>query len=257
MPWDQVKARMHVDSGLRLGTEEPDGREAEQPARRGGSYAAGAALDQELQAIFERTYGPVKRRPIPPPARPRTESRQEKRSVPSRPEEPEYLLVDGYNIIFAWDELKDAAHASLDAARQLLMDLLSNYQGFRSCVVILVFDAYKVPRATQDVSRYHNIYVVYTKQAETADAYIEKATYELGRYHRVRVATSDGTEQLIILGHGALRLSARAFRAEVEQAGSQMAAILARNNRRERSGTVQAALERAAEEKGDKMKENG
>ena len=257
VPWDQVKARMHVDSGLRLGTEEPDGREAEQPARRGGSYAAGAALDQELQAIFERTYGPVKRRPIPPPARPRTESRQEKRSVPSRPEEPEYLLVDGYNIIFAWDELKDAAHASLDAARQLLMDLLSNYQGFRSCVVILVFDAYKVPRATQDVSRYHNIYVVYTKQAETADAYIEKATYELGRHHRVRVATSDGTEQLIILGHGALRLSARAFRAEVEQAGSQMAAILARNNRRERSGTVQAALERAAEEKGDKMKENG
>ena len=257
VPWDQVKARMHVDSGLRLGTEEPDGREAEQPARRGGSYAAGAALDQELQAIFERTYGPVKRRPIPPPARPRTESQQEKRSVPSRPEEPEYLLVDGYNIIFAWDELKDAAHASLDAARQLLMDLLSNYQGFRSCVVILVFDAYKVPRATQDVSRYHNIYVVYTKQAETADAYIEKATYELGRHHRVRVATSDGTEQLIILGHGALRLSARAFRAEVEQAGSQMAAILARNNRRERSGTVQAALERAAEEKGDKMKENG
>ena len=107
------------------------------------------------------------------------------------------------------------------------------------------------------MSRYHNIYVVYTKQAETADAYIEKATYELGRHHRVRVATSDGTEQLIILGHGALRLSARAFRAEVEQAGSQMAAILARNNRRERSGTVQAALERAAEEKGDKMKENG
>ena len=168
----------------------------------------------------------MKRRPIPPPARPRTESQQEKRSVPSRPEEPEYLLVDGYNIIFAWDELKDAAHASLDAARQLLMDLLSNYQGFRSCVVILVFDAYKVPRATQDVSRYHNIYVVYTKQAETADAYIEKATYELGRHHRVRVATSDGLEQMIILGHGALRVSARMFHEEVQNVEKQIRSLV-------------------------------
>ena len=101
-------------------------------------------------------------------------------------------------------------------------------------MVILVFDAYKVPRSVGEVVRYHNIYVVYTKEAETADAYIEKATYEIGKKHRVRVATSDGTEQLIILGHGALRLSARAFKDEVEQVGGQIAAALARNNSQNR-----------------------
>ena len=126
------------------------------------------------------------------------------------------------------------------------MDLLSNYQGFRRCEVILVFDAYKVPRSLGEVVKYHNIYVVYTKEAETADAYIEKTTYELGKKHRVRVATSDGAEQLIILGHGALRLSARAFKAEVEQVEGQISAVLARNNRREKSRTVESALHRAA-----------
>ena len=138
--------------------------------------------------------------------------------------------MDGYNIIFAWDELKAVARDNLDAARQMLMDLLSNYQGYKKNVVILVFDAYKVPRSVGEVVRYHNIYVVYTKEAETADAYIEKTTYEIGKKHRVRVATSDGTEQLIILGHGALRLSARAFKDEVEQVGGQIAAALVRNN---------------------------
>ena len=110
--------------------------------------------------------------------------------------------MDGYNIIFAWDELKDLAKDNLDAARQVLMDLLSNYQGFHKCEVILVFDAYKVPGGLGEVSRYHNIYVVYTKEAETADAYIEKATYEIAKKYRVRVATSDAAEQLIILGMG-------------------------------------------------------
>ena len=139
------------------------------------------------------------------------------------------------------------ARDNLDAARQLLMDLLSNYQGFRRCEVILVFDAYKVPRSLGEVVKYHNIYVVYTKEAETADAYIEKTTYELGKKHRVRVATSDGAEQLIILGHGALRLSAGAFKAEVEQVEGQISAVLARNNRREKSRTVESALRRAAQ----------
>ena len=130
------------------------------------------------------------------------------------------------------------------------MDLLSNYQGFRKCEVILVFDAYKVPRNTGEVVRYHNIYVVYTREAETADAYIEKATYEIGKKHRVRVATSDGAEQLIILGHGALRLSASAFRAELERTGGEIRAILERNNRRVRSQPVKAALDRAGEARG-------
>ena len=133
----------------------------------------------------------------------------------------------------------------MDAARQLLMDLLSNYQGFKKCVVILVFDAYKVPRNVGELVHYHNIHVVYTKEAETADAYIEKATYEIAKHHRVRVATSDGAEQLIILGHGALRISARTFRAEVEAVEGQISAILAASRRQNKSKPVQAAFEAA------------
>ena len=243
--WDEVKAHAHVDSGLRLG-EEPPEEEAAPPRPRPQSYAGSLEQDKELQAIFERTYGKVERsafRPQPRPAR--TSLDDKKYSIRAQDRGPEYLLVDGYNIVFAWDELKAAAKENLDAARQMLMDILSNYQGFKKNVVILVFDAYKVPRSVQDVTRYHNIYVVYTKEAETADAYIERATYEIGRHHRVRVATSDGAEQLIILGHGALRLSASTFRAEVEQVTGQIAAILKANNRAAPSKAVAAALEKA------------
>ena len=243
--WDEVKAHAHVDSGLRLG-EEPPEEEAAPPRPRPQSYAGSLEQDKELQAIFERTYGKVERsafRPQPRPAR--TSLDDKKYSIRAQDRGPEYLLVDGYNIVFAWDELKAAARENLDAARQMLMDILSNYQGFKKNVVILVFDAYKVPRSVQDVTRYHNIYVVYTKEAETADAYIERATYEIGRHHRVRVATSDGAEQLIILGHGALRLSASTFRAEVEQVTGQIAAILKANNRAAPSKAVAAALEKA------------
>ena len=231
VPWDEVPARVHVDSGVCLGEEEPEEEEGPARPRPAVSYADGLAQDKELQAIFERTYGPVKRRTFTPPP-PRAEGRpaEGKVEIKPRPDGPEYLLVDGYNIIFAWEELKAVARDHLDAARQLLMDLLSNYQGFRKCVVILVFDAYKVPRGMEEVTRYHNIHVVYTKEAETADTYIERATYEIGKKHRVRVATSDGTEQLIILGHGALRVSARTFKAEVEQVSGQIADLVARNN---------------------------
>ena len=243
--WDEVKAHAHVDSGLRLG-EEPPEEEAAPPRPRPQSYAGSLEQDKELQAIFERTYGKVERnafRPQPRPARTSLDDR--KYNVKAQDRRPEYLLVDGYNIVFAWDELKAAAKENLDAARQMLMDILSNYQGFKKSVVILVFDAYKVPRSVQDVTRYHNIYVVYTKEAETADAYIERATYEIGKHHRVRVATSDGAEQLIILGHGALRLSASTFKAEVEQVTGQIAAILRANNRAAPSKAVAAALEKA------------
>ena len=248
--WDQVKKMAHVDSGLSLDKPpEPDPPAA--PARRTPSNP-GLSLEQdkELMAIYERTYGKVERnsfRPQPKPAR--TSLDDQKYNVQTQNKGPEYLLVDGYNIIFAWEELKRVAQTNLDAARQLLMDLLSNYQGFKKCVVILVFDAYKVSRNVQDVFKYHNIYVVYTKEAETADAYIERATYEIGRHHHVRVATSDGAEQLIILGHGALRLSATTFKAEVEQVSGQIAAILARNNKPVKSRPVEAALNRAKEGK--------
>ena len=248
--WDEVPAMAHVSSGVELAPEE----EAPDAVPSGGtrrSWTGGLEEDKELQAIFERTYGKVKReafRPAPKPAR--TSLDGEKYRILERERGPEYLLVDGYNIIFAWEELKAVAQDNLDAARQMLMDLLSNYQGFRKCEVILVFDAYKVPGSTREVSRYHNIHVVYTKEAETADAYIEKTTFELGKQkHRVRVATSDGAEQLIILGHGALRLSASIFRQEVEQTMGQISAILDRNNRRARTTPVRCAMDRAIAKK--------
>ena len=152
----------------------------------------------------------------------------------------------GKTVFGDWDELKAIARDSLDAARKSLCDLLCNYQGYRKCHVILVFDAYKVKGGQGSVEKYHNIHVVYTREAETADAYIERATYEIGREHRVKVATSDGPEQLIILGHGALRLSATAFRQEVEQVQGEIAAALDKNNRPEKTGAVRAAMEKAA-----------
>lgn len=232
--WDQVKAQMHVESGLMRREEEPEISES-QP-RREARYTGSLAEDAELQAIYERTYGKVERDAFrPQPKAPARTSLDESRyNVRTQNRGPEYLLVDGYNIIHAWDELKELARADLSAARKALMDILSNYQGFRKCEVIVVFDAYKVKGNPGSVSKYHNIHVVYTKEAETADNYIEKVTYELGRKYQVRVATSDGVEQLIILGHGALRVSARMFRMEIEQAEGQIADLIAQNNRKNR-----------------------
>ena len=245
--WDQVPAMAHVDSGLRLGAAQEPETQPGPAVRR--PVSGGVEQDEELRAIFERTYGPIRRQvpqPMRPPRRPAAqESEAEKRAIRERFRGEEYLLVDGYNIIFAWDELKAIARDSLDAARKSLCDLLCNYQGYRKCHVILVFDAYKVKGGQGSVEKYHNIHVVYTREAETADAYIERATYEIGREHRVKVATSDGPEQLIILGHGALRLSATAFRQEVEQVQGEIAAALDKNNRPEKSGAVRAAMEKA------------
>ena len=185
-------------------------------------------------AVFERTYGKVEREAaFQPQRRPaRTSLDEGKYAIREQKTGPEYLLVDGYNVIFAWDELTQLARQDMAAARGALEDILSNYQGFRKCVVILVFDAYKVKGNPGSVEKKDNIYVVYTKEAETADSYIEKVTYDLGRDHRVRVATSDALEQLIILGHGALRLSARAFQAEIEQVQGEISTLVAKLNRR-------------------------
>ena len=259
--WDQVEDYMHVESGWNA----PAGQETkpEKPVtaknwkEENEKYLA---TEKELEEIFERTYGPIRKLGEEPPAGRSVKGWKKSRRDPlegygksssdykqkKTPDgEKEYLLVDGYNIIFAWDELKAIARDNLDAARKQLCDLLSNYRGFRKCEVIAVFDAYKVKGGQGSVEKYHDIHVVYTKEAETADAYIERATYEIGRRHRVRVATSDGPEQLIILGHGALRLSASAFRQEVEQVEGQIADILAANNRRQKTGNVRSALERA------------
>ena len=142
--------------------------------------------------------------------------------------------MDGYNIIFAWEELKALAQTDLAAARAVLEDILANYRGFRKCEIILVFDAYKVKGNPGSVEKRNNLYIVYTKEAQTADNYIERTTYELSRDHQVRVATSDGLEQMIILGHGAMRLSASAFKAEVEATQLQITKLIEEHNLKNR-----------------------
>ena len=223
VPWDQVRSHMHVDSGWGKSTR-PE-QEAAVPQRRVMAYRATLEEDAELLKIFERTYGPIKRDPLaafrPVQKRERPDFAAEQWEIA-----PEYLLVDGYNIIFAWDELNALSKESLDAARHKLMDILCNYQGFQKCVLILVFDAYRVPGSPGSIEQYHNIHVVYTKEAETADMFIERVTHEIGRNRRVRVATSDGMEQIIILGHGALRVSARMFHEEVQNVEKQIRALV-------------------------------
>ena len=225
--WDEVPARAHVSSGLerRLGaapaagqTQEED--EANARRRRASAYCGTLEQDKELLAIFERTYGKIKRRSGVDDAKKAARAALHTTpaaSVPAAPVPagPDYLLVDGYNVIFAWDALRRLADGSLDAARRRLMDILCNYAGYKRCVPILVFDAYKVRGGAREVEKYHNLYVVYTREAETADMYIERATHELAREHRTRVVSSDGAEQIIVMGHGALRVSARAFEEEV------------------------------------------
>ena len=130
--------------------------------------------------------------------------------------------MDGYNIIFAWEELADLARTNIESARNKLMDILCDYQGFRQMTVILVFDAYRVEGGQGEVSRYNNIHVVYTKEAETADQYIEKTVHEMGKQYQVTVATSDATEQVIIMGQGARRLSARDLKEEIDAARKEL-----------------------------------
>lgn len=148
--------------------------------------------------------------------------RYRRKSASSAPKKEEYLLVDGYNIIFAWEELRSLAAVNIDSARDKLMDICCNYQGYQGCTLILVYDAYKVKGNPGSVQKYHNIYVVYTKEAETADQYIEKTVHEIGKKHHVTVATSDGLEQMIIWGEGAVRMSANGFREAVEAASAQL-----------------------------------
>ncbi len=241
VPWDQVEQHMHLESMFSVPQTEA-AAPAPSPAQTSrAAYRGTPEEDQELQAIYERTYGAVKRREFA--LRPSNVQAEEHKPVkaPTAPL-PEYLLVDGYNIIFAWDELKTLAAESLAAARQSLADILSNYQGFRKCSVILVFDAYKVKGNPGAVERYKNIHIVYTKEAETADAYIEKATYGMQKRYRVRVATSDRMEQLIILGHGASRVPANAFLQEVRQTHTEICRIVQQYRVRAQKGSTVGEL---------------
>ena len=220
VPWEQVRSHMHVDSGWGK-TARPAEEAAQNRPRRMAAYRATLEEDAELLKIFEQTYGPIKRDPLAA-FRPTQKTERPDFNAEQWEIAPEYLLVDGYNIIFAWDELNELSKQSLEAARKKLMDILCNYQGFKKCVLILVFDAYRVPGSPGTIQQYHNIHVVYTKEAETADMFIEHVTHEIGKGRRVRVATSDGMEQIIILGHGALRVSARMFHQEVQEAEKEI-----------------------------------
>jgi len=216
--WDEVRDYMHINTGF--GEEAEEETEPIKPKKN-----AAVAAEKELLQIFESTYGPIKQKTYEPVKKVVQKPVKYPKAKPM-PKGKEYILVDGYNIIFAWEELNKLAQESLDHARYNLINILSNYQGAKQCELILVFDAYKVKGNVREIEKVDNISVVYTKEAETADMYIEKVTHELAKNHRVRVATSDNLEQIIILGNGALRVSANAFKKEVEEADKEIRSFL-------------------------------
>lgn len=255
--WDEVPEYMHIKEDFLA--EKPGIEQDEVMAVQmgnhcnySGGYSSSYDDDPELLTIMEREFGSKqKERDRYSSYRKQTVSTPVRHTTVIKENEPkkEYLLVDGYNIIFAWEELNELAKASIDAARNKLMDILSNYQGFIGCTLILVFDAYKVKGNQGEVQKYHNIYVVYTKEAETADQYIEKTTHELGRKYKVTVATSDALEQVIVMGQGAYRISARDFYEEVERTEKQIREI----NERERGEKRNYLLDYAKEEDAREM----
>ncbi len=245
VPWYEVEEKMHVPlTGRSSRQEETSGEElseqemiawakARAQEQRQGSrtgYDGYGGLESDLEEIFVREFGEIRRR-LPSQEKRTVTFEKQQRMQKAREEyqrehggarqkkqkRKQYLLVDGYNVIYAWEDLAELARENLEAARGKLTDILCNYQGYLGCELILVFDAYRVKGNPGEVQKYHNIYVVYTKEAETADAYIERTTHEIARECDVTVATSDGLEQLIVAGAGARRLSSRELRREIER----------------------------------------
>lgn len=233
--WDQVKSHMHLPSVLskpKTVTENFVVNKDLDTAKYKGAKDL-FALDKELMAIFEKTYGPVKNRNGRENQNhftftESTEKKEYKKQLKGNYDGVEYLLVDGYNVIHSWDRLKKLAEDNLETARNVLVNILCNYQGYRKCNLIVVFDAYKVKGNVGEVEKQGNITIVYTKEAETADMYIEKASYKLAKTNKVRVVTSDALEQLIILEGGALRVSSAEFQYEVEQAENNIREIISK-----------------------------
>ncbi len=222
VPWDQVFGKMHIEKqlGKKKSVKTKDAKDVQAPKSRGENFISTSyEEDKELEEIFIRTYGKVEHKT--PKASTVTVGAQKETPKSTEPIE-EYLLVDGYNVIFAWEELKELAKENIQSARNKLMDILCNYQGFKKCAVILVFDAYKVEGDALEVYKYHNIHVVFTKEAETADQYIEKVTHHIGKKYHVTVVTSDGVEQVVTRGRGASLISSREFFDEVEFVNRQI-----------------------------------
>lgn len=221
VPWREVPKKAHVPCPVRFQEQKQDA-----PRRYVYGGASVSASDEELEEIFVRAYGPIRNRGMDA-----LRQRSAKRvTVPEQKlgyvQQEDILLVDGYNIIFAWEDLSRLARESLDAARWALINALSNYQGVKGCQLTLVFDAYRVRDNLGTQTKEGGIHVVYTKEGETADMYIERVSYELSRTHRIKVATSDGLEQILTLGHGAQRLSAADLRREIDAVNSQIRAFL-------------------------------
>lgn len=231
--WNEIKSHMHLPSALST----PKSDYVQSISKTEFSKCKDKdnlfALDKELMQIFEQTYGPIKNRSanqnhftFTQKAESKNENKKYKSSRPLRYDGTEYLLVDGYNVIFAWDSLKELSKDNVEGARNMLINILCNYQGYKKCEVILVFDAYKVKGSSREVEKVNNINIVYTKEAETADMYIEKVSHKLAKNNKVRVVTSDALEQLIILGNGALRVSSREFLYEIQQAEEDIRTII-------------------------------
>lgn len=229
--WNEVKSHMHLPGILSAPKSNSAAGNRQKVLSSYRNRDDLFALDKELMQIFEQTYGPIKNRSNHRGQNhftftESTEKKKNKTAPLPRYEGTEYLLVDGYNVIFSWDKLKALAQDNIDGARNALINILCNYQGYKKCEVILVFDAYKVKGNAREVEEVNNITIVYTKEAETADMYIEKASYKLAKNNKVRVVTSDALEQLIILAGGALRVSSREFLYEIQQAEEDIRNII-------------------------------
>ena len=229
--WNEVKSHMHLPSVLekRPFAQAPaGGRERIAAALR--SSQDFFASDRELMRIFEQTYGPVRKRSSDAAPRhyaavqPQSPRRTKPQAIPF--DGPEYVLVDGYNVIHAWDDLRPQKDGDIDGSREALINILCNYRGYRRCELILVFDAYLVKGHGREYETVDGVSIVYTKEAETADTYIEKTSHRLAEKHRVRVVTSDHMEQLIIIGNGAIRVSSEEFLAEVRAVEDEIRAVI-------------------------------
>lgn len=255
VPWDKVLEYMHLENQLEKERAlEEAKRQSEQAARQTPRAARipkvySKAEEKELEEIFIRTYGKVERKGGLTPQTYKSDYAKKQRKKEEAMQE--YLLVDGYNVIFAWEELKELAKVSIEAARDKLMDILCNYQGYKKCVLILVFDAYKVEGYALEIQKYHNIHVVYTKEAETADQYIEKVVHHIGRRYHVTVVTSDGVEQVITMGQGGARISSRDFLEEIEYTKK----LIEEDNEKQRSSDRNYLFDHADEEFVRKMED--
>ena len=280
VPWQQAADYMHLEAlnfSEKSSSQQANDQNIVKKTTKNissNTYNGSYAEDKELEEIFTRTFGEVKRR-VPVGAnslgKEKTPKKHTDHAVRQQEDaqkkshnitqecitkntvrkfiqksdssiQIEYLLVDGYNVIFSWDELAALAKENLDSARQHLMDILCNYQGFVQCRLILVFDAYRVKGGQEKVLQYHNIDIVYTKEAESADMYIEKVSHELGRKYRVTVATSDALEQLIVIGQGAVRISSRELKEEVERVTKHKLAEYINNQPKMRNFAIKDAL---------------